>query len=243
MSYTNAEIKDFLENGMINIVLSPNSDFIILCADGSVRNKLDQIALPADSYRAYLYAKYVQRKSTAQGVLISLGKPAAADDDKIVASTNMKNGEYTLTESPDPDVPRNVIVTATAGATADTPGTVTIEGTDADDNEISEVITPAAGSAVAGTKAFKTVTAVTGAGWAIDESEGTNDTIKVGYGNELGLPFACDAAAHIMLGILGTTITAHNPTVTSPPSLAGTTVDMSAGTYNGTKEAFVFVVI
>jgi len=172
--------------------------------------------------------------------LYNLGAPALADDDLIVTSTNMKVGEYTVAAQP--DIPRNITVTVTAGATADTLGTVTISGTNYDDDEISEVITPVAGSAVAGTKAFKTVTTVVGAGWVIDAVEGTNDTIKVGIGNELGLPLMLDSATEIMMGTLGTTITATNPTVTNPATLEGTTIDMSAGTYNATKEALIFIV-
>jgi len=172
--------------------------------------------------------------------LYNLGAPALADDDLIVVSTNMKVGSYTVAAQP--DIPRNITVTATAGATADTLGNVTISGTNYDDEEISEIITPVAGSAIAGTKAFKSVTTVVGAGWVIDAVEGTNDTIKVGIGNELGLPLMLDSAVEIMMGILGTTITATNPTVSNPASLEGTTIDMSIGTYNATKEALVFVV-
>jgi len=172
--------------------------------------------------------------------LYNLSSPALADDDLIVTSTNMKVGSYTVAAQP--EVPRNITVTATAGATADTLGTITITGTNYDDEEISEVITPVAGSAVAGTKAFKSVTTVIGAGWAIDAVEGTNDTIKVGTGNELGLPLVLDSATEIIMGVLGTTITATNPTVSNPASLEGTTIDMSSGTYNGTKEALVFIV-
>jgi len=179
-------------------------------------------------------------KASSTCRLYNLGSPALADDDLIVVSTNMKVGSYTIASQP--DIPRNITVTATAGATTDTLGTVTITGTNYDDEEISEVITPVAGSAVAGTKAFKTVTTVVGAGWVIDAVEGTNDTIKVGIGNELGLPLTLDSATEIMMGILGTTITATNPTVSNPASLEGTTIDMSSGTYNGTKEALVFIV-
>ena len=179
-------------------------------------------------------------KASSTCRLYNLGAPALADDDLIVISTNMKVGSYTVAAQP--EVPRNITVTATAGATADTLGTITITGTNYNDEVISEVITPVAGSAVAGTKAFKSVTTVVGAGWAIDAVEGTNDTIKVGTGNELGLPLVLDSATEIMLGILGTTITATNPTVSNPASLEGTTIDMSAGTYNGTKEVLVFVV-
>ena len=179
-------------------------------------------------------------KASSATRLYNLGAPALADDDLIVTSTNMKVGSYTVAAQP--EVPRNITVTATAGATADTLGTITITGTNYEDEVISEVITPVAGSAIAGTKAFKTVTTVVGAGWVIDAVEGTNDTIKVGTGNELGLPLVLDSTTEIIMGVLGVTITATNPTVANPATLEGTTIDMSAGTYNGTKEALVFVV-
>jgi hypothetical protein len=172
--------------------------------------------------------------------LLNLGAPDLADADLIVTSTNMKNGEYTIATQP--DIPRNVTVSATAADTADTMGTITFVGTNVDDEEISEEIAPVAGSVVAGTKAFKSITSITGAGWAIDAVEETNDTITIGTGNELGLPLVLDAATEIVFGILGTTITAHNPTVANPATVEETTVDMSAGTYDGSKAALVFVV-
>lgn len=234
--YTTEQIKTWIEAG-VNVSICPTGDGLMLKADGSVLNANGQLALGADSQRAYLYSKHVGRMAPA-GRLFSLGAPIVADDDKIVTSANMKNGAYTIAAQP--DVPRNVTVTATAGATADTMGIITVTGKRAG-VVISEVITPEAGSTVAGALAFDEIDSVVGSGWAIDESEGTNDTIKVGIGNELGLPFAMDATSEIMLGILGTTITAHNPTVSTPASLAGSTIDMSAGTYNGTKVAMVFL--
>lgn len=187
------KISGYLENN-INHILAEEGNPIILCADGTVLNKHGQRVLPNDdeeaSTRAFLYKQYAVRGAALPGKLYYLGAPAVSDDDKLVTSTNMINGDYTLEANAGPDVPRNILVTVTAVDTADTPGTITVEGTDAQGNKISEVITPEAGTAVAGTKAFKTVTKVTGAGWKMDEEEEGNDTIKIGYGNELGLPFA-----------------------------------------------------
>ncbi len=179
-------------------------------------------------------------KASSASRLYNLGAPALADDDLIVTTTNMIVGEYTVAAQP--DVPRNITVTASAGDTADTMGTITIVGTNYDDEVITEEIIPATGSTVAGALAFKTVTTVTGAGWVLDEFETTNDTIVVGIGNELGLPIVLDVTTEVMLSILGTTITATNATVATPATLEGTTIDMSSSTYNGTKEALVFIV-
>jgi hypothetical protein len=101
-----------------------------------------------------------------------------ADTDRIVTSTNMKVGAYTVAAQP--QYPTTITVRATAGATADTMGTVTISGFDENNSPISEVIIPVAGSTIVGTKTFKTILSVVGAGWVIDGAEGTNDTIVVG---------------------------------------------------------------
>lgn len=237
--YTDVELKEWLEAG-VTVFPSPNGELLSICPDGSVYNKNDQRVLGPGEYRAYLYEKFVSRQVPG-GRLFYLGAPAVSDNDKIVGSTNMINGEYTLTASHDPDVPRNILVTATAGATADTMGTITVYGTDIADRPISEVIVPATTGAVAGKLAFKTVEKVVGEGWAKDEDEKTNDTIKIGYGNKIGLPVVIDAAADVMLGVLGTTVAAAIGGVSTPASLAGSTADMSASTYDGTKKMYVFV--
>ena len=180
-----------------------------------------------------------QRDILKAGALfcIDLGKPVVADVDRYVTSANMKVGAYTIAAQP--DVPRNITVTnATGGGAADTLGTITITGTNILDEEITEVITPAAASAVAGTKAFKTITSIVGADWVIDT---TADTITVGCGDELGLPFALTKALDAPFGVLGGTMLACATTVTDPPTVEGTTIDMNAGTYDGAKEAQVLV--
>ncbi len=180
-------------------------------------------------------------KASSACRLYNLGAPALASVNSLVTSTNMIVGEYTIDGS-QPDVPRNVTVSATAGDTADTMGTITFVGTNYADEAITEEITPIAGSTVAGTKAFKTITTITGAGWVIDGSESTNDTVIIGVGNEIGLPIALDSATEIMMGILGTAIVATNPTVGTPATIEETTIDVSSGIYDGTKEILVFVV-
>lgn len=174
-------------------------------------------------------------KAATVSRLYNLGAPVIADVDRIVTTTNMIVGTYTVAASP--DISRNITVSATAVGAADTMGTITVDGTNYLDAVISEVITPIAGSTVAGLKAFKTVTAVTGAGWVINEG---NDTITIGIGNEIGMPIALTATSQIPLAILGVTITAHNPTVTT--TVENATIDMSAGTYDGAKSAIVFIV-
>jgi hypothetical protein len=169
--------------------------------------------------------------------LLELGAPVALDDDRYVTSTNMKVGAYTIAAQP--DVARNVVVTRTADGNADTGGTITVTGTNILDDTISEVITVGAHSVVvAGTKAFKTITSIVGAGWVID---GNNDTIKVGCGNEIGLPLALDNVKKCPFGMLDFTIRACATTITDPPTVEGTTIDMNGGTYADSKIAWAFV--
>jgi hypothetical protein len=101
---------------------------------------------------------------------------------RIVASANMKVGAYTVAAQP--LVPSKLTVLATAGATADTMGTIAIFGTLADDSYITETVIPVSGQTVTTTNAFKSVITVTGAGWVISAG---NDTIIVGTA-EVSIP-------------------------------------------------------
>jgi hypothetical protein len=169
--------------------------------------------------------------------LYDLGTPLLADDDKIVTSTNMKVGTYTVAAQP--DVPRNITVKRTAVGAADTGGTIVVAGTNYNDAVISETFTVGAdGVTVTGAKAFKTVTSVTGAGWVIGEG---NDTIIVGIGALLGMYHVLKTTADIPLGIVNTTIIPA-PTVAAAGTIEGSTVDLSSGTFNGSKKAYAFVV-
>jgi hypothetical protein len=96
-------------------------------------------------------------------------------NNRIVTTTNMKVGAYSVAAQPVSPSLLSVLVTA-AGA-ADTMGTIIFVGTDINDVALTETVTPIAGTTVYTTKEFKTVTSVTGAGWVISAG---NDTIIVG---------------------------------------------------------------
>lgn len=170
------------------------------------------------------------------GRIVPLNAPIVATTNRIVTSVDMKVGAYTVAAQP--DVPRNITVTVTAVGTADTMGTITVTGTNVNNETITEVLTPVAGSTVAGAKAFKTVSSVVGAGWAIDAVEGTKDTVVVGVGAVIGLPFKI-LTGDCLLSILGTAIVV--PTVTVG-TVENCTVDASSGTYNGSKKLYAIVV-
>ncbi len=124
-----------------------------------------------------------------QVVHVEYPAAAAAVGDRYVASANMKVGAYTLANGglPGDGHAHNVTVTHTqVGGVTDTLGTITVAGTNINDEAITEVITPTDGGTTQGVKAFKSVTSVTGAGWVVDTG---NDTVVVGFGDKLGLPF------------------------------------------------------
>lgn len=111
----------------------------------------------------------------------NIAATTAAVTNRIVASANMKVGAYTIANaSPVWAGGALITATATAGDTADTMGTLAVVGKDLFGLPLTETLTPVAGSTVTGTKIFRSVTSVTGAGWVIDAVEATNDTIVVG---------------------------------------------------------------
>ena len=200
----------------------------------------------AGAYRASLGTELADLQTRMDNIqtqvitkLYSLGTPIAADDDRIVVIGNgtMKVGDYTL--SAQPDVPRNVTVTHDSVGTTDTLGTITVTGTDVNDEVISEEITPVADSAVSGLKAFKTITTVTGAGWVVDEVEETADTVIVGVGDALGLPVVIALETSILMGFVG--VAPIVPVVLANAAISNCTANLTTGTYDGTKVVSVFI--
>ena len=105
----------------------------------------------------------------------------AAVTDGFLNSVNMKVGAYTL----DAHVPtygaRHITLAHTSGDTTDTLGTVVLVGKDAGGGAITETLTPVADSTVTSTQFFSYLTSATGAGWVIDGTEHTEDTIIIGW--------------------------------------------------------------
>lgn len=168
--------------------------------------------------------------------LVDFGTPVVADPDKIVTIVDMKNGTYTIAAQP--DVPRNVTVThAVVAVGADALGIITVTGTNINGQTITEVITPAEGDISAGRKCFKTVTSVVGSGWTI---AGGNDTITVGVGSCLGLPFIITENTQVAYTIVGTSITA--PTMDHDDADISE-CSVSTGTYDGSKRVFAMCLI
>jgi len=100
---------------------------------------------------------------------------------KIVTSTNMKVGAYTIAAQP--VAPCLLSVKNTVVDTADTMGTITFVGTDINGDVLTEVVTPVADTTVYTTNEFASVTSATGAGWVIGGI--TEDTIIIGVADTI----------------------------------------------------------
>jgi hypothetical protein len=111
----------------------------------------------------------------------NIAATTAAVTNRIVTSTDMKVGAYTIANaSPVWSGGALITVGVTAGDTADTMGTVVIVGKGLHGEALTETLTPVAGSTVTGTKFFRSVTSATGVDWVVDAVESTADDIVIG---------------------------------------------------------------
>lgn len=164
----------------------------------------------------------------------SLGAPVVADPDRIVVSRAFEDATATIAAQP--DVPRNLTVTVTDGDESITAGIVTVTGLDPQGRTIAEVMDVADGLTFTGNKIFAVVSSVVISAVAGSDA-GATDVIVVGVGNVIGLPSPIDVAAAVKHVYLGGARVA-SPVIARGPSSSG--VDVSAQTYNGSKDLVVF---
>ena len=156
--------------------------------------------------------------------------PAAS---ATVASTTGIHAAVTSTASPslvitaitNPSVPRNI--TATAGGTAGDIKAIAviIEGTDFNNEVITEtlpVFTVDTAGSVSGSKAFKTVTKIT-----IPAHDGLGATTAIGFGEKLGIPYRLSHNT-VLKTYFDNTLEATEPTITvSSTLLSSNTIDLN----------------
>lgn len=174
------------------------------------------------------------------GVLYSPGSPAAADDNAYVTSVVMAVKTYTLAANAPDMGARNVTLKRTVNGGADTPGTITVTGTNLAGEIISEVLTPGAhNTEVVGNKAFASITSIVGAGWVIADAA---DTIIVGWGDKIGLPDKLTDTAQVLAASLNNVKETTAPTVAvSATALESNTVDLDSA-LNGTPVKVYYIV-
>ncbi len=114
---------------------------------------------------------------------VSAADAEAQDLTSVLAATSLTDSAQTITTNiSNPTVPRSLRVKGNAvGITGD----VVITGKNYANEEITETIALSGSDAVETTKAFKTITQID---LPVETHAGT-DTVSVGCGNKLGLPF------------------------------------------------------
>jgi hypothetical protein len=164
-------------------------------------------------------------------VCFSPGSPAVSDDDRFVVSVDMKVGAYTLAQTtmPEAAIARKLLITVTTDTGADTMGTLDIVGTDIAGNPLTETIAPVSASAVETLNAFKTLVSITGVGWIIGGGAGTEDAIKIGTSESLGLPDKLSDTAQVLFASLAAVKEATAPAVVvHATTLAKNTVNLNS---------------
>jgi hypothetical protein len=170
--------------------------------------------------------------------------PAALDADGICAQQTLAsagnallNGALASGGTVTLDVPRNVVVDAAGAATA----VLTVYGTDVYGIPMSEAITLNGTTAVAGKKAFKTITRVAASAAATD--------FFVGTGDVFGLPIRADSRNYCLTAWNGAFVTTGTFVAAVTTSPATTTTGDVRGTYavpdaaDGTKQLTVWVFV
>ncbi len=152
--------------------------------------------------------------------------PALASNTAVHANiTCPTSGTTTVTTAiTNPDVPRLLVV---KGNQASVTGNVVITGTNINDVAITETIASNGTSAVASTKAFKTVSSI-----VIPARGAANDAISIGTSAKVGMPSVLENAKQFQYATFDGSDDAGTMT-------AGTTVETSvyaaAGTFDGVK--------
>lgn len=162
------------------------------------------------------------------GTAIATGLSAstAAVTNRFVASTNMANGAYTVANASPPwQGGTRIVATITPVTGNDTPGTITVVGTDLAGNALTEIITLVAGGTATGAKVFRTVTSITQAGWVINTG---NDTIVVGC--EAG-SIVCGTSGTLYAIVVNTTAAAAITVADSVKTIATLKASIAEGHY------------
>jgi len=165
-----------------------------------------------------------------------LGQPVLADVDRVVDDQLFADGALVLAAQP--DCPRNLTIALT-DADNSCAGTILVTGKDTLGRTVTETISPdglGGGKTLTGTKIFASVTSVV---VSLAAGAGGGDLVNVGVGNKIGLPLDIAASAKVQDVYLGGTRIA-SPTIVTGTSISS--VDVSAGTYDGSKLMIVWLV-
>lgn len=189
-------------------------------AHGAVRPYYQDIKLPTQKM-----VEYQSFPDLAAAASTTIKSAAAGPTSAAAASLTSFDGQ--------PAVPRNVTITPSGPDYNAVLGCdVTVSGTDYNSNSISETITIPAGrsTAVAGSKAFRSVTSVA---WAAScEASPYNVTYYIGQGEKIGLKRCLDQAGHFLFSTLEGAKESTAPTIAADASI----VSNNTADFNGTMD-------
>jgi len=164
-----------------------------------------------------------------------LGPVGAQDIAGVLGTTALTAETQTITEGiTDPDVPRNLKIKANAASVA---GDIVVNGTDIDDNAISETISLNGDTEVQGNKAFKTVTSIE---LPVETNAGA-DEIQVGVANKLGLPYKLERNT-VLKAYRDNTLEGTAPTVTVDSANIENNTALLDSAMNGTNVNIYLIV-
>ena len=154
-------------------------------------------------------------------IQIPATQAVAASNVGVLAATALTaEAQAIIVGIANPAVPRNIIIKGNAAGIA---GNVVITGTNYAGKAITETIALNGATAVLGVKAFATVTKVD---LPVETHAGT-DTVSVGFGDVLGLPFLL-AHNTVRAAYLDNVLEAVAPTVTmSATAIESNTIDLN----------------
>lgn len=168
-------------------------------------------------------------------IQVSAAAAVAASNTGVHAAIALTDATQEVTTAiTNPAAPRSIIVKGNAAGIA---GNVTIYGTNYAGEVISEAVALNGATAVEGAKAFKTVTKID---LPVETHAGT-DTVSVGWGEKLGLPYKL-AHNTILATYLDNTIEGTAPTLTvSATALEANTIDLNSALSGKVVDVYLIV--
>lgn len=159
----------------------------------------------------------------------------ATSNTAVLAATALTTATQAIVEDiTNPAVPRNLIVKGNASGIT---GDVVIEGTNIEGGIITETIALNGATAVEGNKAFATVTEIN---LPVEVNAGT-DTVSVGFGNKLGLPYKL-VHNTVLAAYLDNAKEGTAPTVTvSAAALESNTLKLNSALNGKVVDAYLIV--
>lgn len=166
---------------------------------------------------------------------VSAASAVAASATAVHAAVTLTASAQTVTTAiTSPAAPRNVSVTGSAAGIA---GNVVVTGTNYNGDAITETIALSGTSTVAGTKAFASVTSVA----LPAKTNSSGDTVSVGIGSALGLPYKL-AHNTVLTAYLDNTKEATAPTVAvSASALESNTITLASSLSGKVVDAYLMV--